>query len=94
MTRTAARSLVITFHGVPVPLSTQLLLGACFSPRLVFVAVLGLIDPCLGRSVHALAALSVPVDVTHYHMLLGAPDFVLDFAKIAVRSGSNAQSAS
>ena len=38
--------------------------GACFSPRLVCVAVLGLIDLCLGRSVHALAALSVPVDVT------------------------------
>ena len=39
--------------------------GACFSPRLFCVAVLGFIDLCVGRSVHALAALSVPVDVTH-----------------------------
>ena len=38
---------------------------ACFSPRLVCVAVLGLIALCIGRLVHALAALSVPVDVTH-----------------------------
>ena len=38
---------------------------AGFSPRLVCVAVLGLIALCIGRLVHALAALSVPVDVTH-----------------------------
>ena len=39
---------------------------ACFSPRFVCVAVLGLLALCLGRLVHALAALSVPVDVTHF----------------------------
>ena len=38
---------------------------ACFSPRFVCVAVLGLIALCIGRLVHALAALSVPVDVAH-----------------------------
>ena len=38
---------------------------ACFSPRFVCVAVLGLIALCIGRLVHALAAFSVPVDVTH-----------------------------
>ena len=43
---------------------------ACFSPRFVCVAVLGLLALCLGRLVHALAALSVPVDVTHRRPLL------------------------
>ena len=38
---------------------------ACFSPRLVCVAILGLIALCIRRLIHALAALSVPVDVTH-----------------------------
>ena len=34
----------------------------------VCVAVLGLIALCMGRLVHALAAFSVPVDVTHSRM--------------------------
>ena len=38
---------------------------ACFSPWFVSVAILGLITLCIGRLVPALAALRVPVDVTH-----------------------------
>ena len=38
---------------------------ACISPRMVCVAFLGLHALCIGRLVPALAALSVPVDVTH-----------------------------
>ena len=51
---------------------SYVLYAACFYPRLVCVAVLGLIALCIGRLVHALAALSVPVDVTHSISVWGA----------------------
>ena len=51
-------------HSVSVACS-YVLPEACFSPRLVCVAVLGLLALCIGRLVPALAAFSVPVDVTH-----------------------------
>ena len=38
---------------------------ACVSPRLICFAVFGLLALCIGRLVPALAAFSVPVDVTH-----------------------------
>ena len=49
----------------PTVACSYVLPEACFSPRFFCVAVLGLIALCIGRLVHALAAFSVPVDVTH-----------------------------
>ena len=58
------RSQVLCPHSVSVDCS-YVLPEACFSPRLICVAVLGLLALCIGRLVPALAAFSVPVDVRH-----------------------------
>ena len=53
------------YHGYTVLYCSYVLPEACVSPRLICVAVLGLLALCIGRLVPALAAFSVPVDVPH-----------------------------